>query len=496
MPHWRTGPDRRADSDAPAEPFALTETSAGTDRLAAVSAAAAAAAGLAPGMTLADARALAPGLATRPDDPRAAARRLAALADWARRFTPWTAPCGVDGLWLDTTGCERLFGGETALLARLSAGVARRGHDHRLAVAETPGAAWAAARFAAGARIAIAPGGARAALAPLPVAALRLPAETAAALARVGLRRVGDLYDRPRAPLVRRFGRLVGDRLDQALGRRGEPVSPRRPPVRHRARRGFAEPVADAASVAAALDALLDMLCAALADAGLGARRLALRLFRVDGDSRVLAVGAARARRDARGLARLFAERLDGLDAGHGIEVMELEAARTEPLAAARTRLDSRPGGEDRLAETIDRLVNRLGADRVVRPGPRDTHLPDRAVRRLAPLPEPGAAAVWPAAARPVRLFAPPRPIEAVAAAPDDPPVLFRWRGRSIRVARASGPERIAGEWWREEAPTRDYYRVEDTGGARFWLYREGLYESRGGAPAPAPRWYLHGLFA
>ncbi len=479
-------------------------------RLAAVSAAAEEA-GLAPGMTLADARALAPGLRVRPGDPPAAARRLAALADWARRFAPWTAPCGADGLWLDITGCADLFGGEDALLARLSAGVARRGHDHRLAVAGTHGAAWALARFAAGAGPFALPAGAaaiRAALAPLPAAALRLPADAAAALSRAGLRRIGDLYGLPRAPLVRRFGRAPLDRLDEALGRRAEPLAPQRPPERHRARRVFAEPAVDSASVSAALDSLLEELCAALARAGLGARRLTLRLFRVDAGLRAIDVAAARARRDAGGLAALFADRLDGLDAGFGVEAMELDAALVEPLAPAQTRLRAARGGAEHgksgsakngengeTAALIDRLVNRLGADRVARLGPRDTHIPDRAVRRLPPLPGPGARADWPAAERPIRLFPRPRPVAAVAAAPDGPPMLFRWNGRVVRVVRAGGPERIAGEWWRGDSPTRDYYRVEDAQGARFWIFREGFY----GAAAcgrGAPRWYLHGLFA
>ena len=518
LPHWRTGPSRppSAASGAPAErPFALTEAAAGTVRLAAVSAAAAEA-GLAPGMTLADARALAPGLRVRPGDPSAAARRLAALADWARRFAPWTAPCGADGLWLDITGCAGLFGGEDALLARLSAGVARRGYSHRLAAAGTHGAAWALARFAPGSGPFVLPAApqqtVRAALAPLPAAALRLPAETVAALSRAGLRRIGDLYGLPRAPLARRFGRAQLERLDEALGRRAEPLAPRRPPERHAARRAFAEPVADSASISAALGALLEELCAALAGAGLGARRLTLRLRRLDAGPVAIAVAAARARRDAKGLAALFADRLDGLDAGFGVEAMELEAALVEPLAPPQTclgpprgRMENRKSGgaesagnggaETGAAALIDRLVNRLGADRVARLGPRGTHIPDRAVRRLPPLPEPGATAEWPADERPIRLFPRPRPVAAVAAAPDGPPMLFRWNGRTVRVVRAGGPERIAGEWWRGDSPTRDYYRVEDAQGARFWIFREGFYgaapDGRGG-----PRWYLHGLFA
>ena len=58
----------------------------------------------------------------------------------------------------------------------------------------------------------------------------------------------------------------------------------------------------------------------------------------------------------------------------------------------------------------------------------------------------------------------------------------------------SKGPERIAPEWWRERstARLRDYYRVEDKAGRRYWIYREGVIgDGRGGAP----EWYLHGLF-
>ena len=70
----------------------------------------------------------------------------------------------------------------------------------------------------------------------------------------------------------------------------------------------------------------------------------------------------------------------------------------------------------------------------------------------------------------------------------------FSWRGDQHRVAYAEGPERLAYPWWRHpegEGPTRDYYRVEDEEGRRFWLFRHGLYEERGN-----PDWYIHGLFA
>ncbi|MFP6758066.1 MAG: DNA polymerase Y family protein, partial [Alphaproteobacteria bacterium] len=418
LPYWQTDLDpsgpghkgfrrsdpkkasRRPGPGGSAEPLALTESVAGAERLAAISAEAAAL-GLAPGMTLADARALVPHLAIRPAEPEQAAAALGRLADWALRFTPWVSISGVatsgsDGLWLDITGCAHLFGGEAGLLARLHGGLARRGFAAQSAIADTPGAAWAVARFGGaggtggtgGTGGIVAPGEVRAAIAPLPVAALRLDANAVAGLERVGLRRIDDLLRQPRAPLATRYGRTVLRRLDQALGRAPEPITPRCAPLAHHARRAFAEPIADTASITGALDGLLETLCGGLAHAGLGARRLALTLFRLDGDVRAIEIGTSRPAREARALARLFADRFDGLDVGEGIEVMLLAAAATDSLPAHQTGFTVADGaiydGGAGLADLVDRLANRIGEGRVARLGPRASHQPDRAVTRLA----------------------------------------------------------------------------------------------------------------
>ena len=502
LPHWQTdlhdlpGPrrdDRRG--AAPGAPLVLTEAAAGAERLAAVSPAAGAL-GLMPGMSLADARALVPVLTVRPAVPRRAAAALGRLADWALRFTPRVSVCGTDGLWLDVSGCTHLFGGEQALLARLLAGVERRGFHARAALAETPGAAWAVAHHGAGGVVAA--GAARAALDGLPVAALRLHEATVEALKRVGLRRIGDLARQPRASLVGRYGAELLCRLDQAFGRVPESITPRHRPPACRTGRVFAEPVADTGSVGAALCALLEELCVGLAHAQSGARQLALTLFRLDGGAATIRVGTSRPIRDPSVLARLFEGRLEGIDAGEGIEAMTLAVIATGPKPAHQTDLDDDGAAGEALADLVDRIVNRLGPDRVVRFGPRQSHQPDRAVMPLPPLARVGPrgrAPDWPEAApRPVRLITPPAPVEAVAALPDGPPMTFRWCGRVYRIARASGPERIAGEGWGEDRPRRDYYRVEDVTGARFWLYREGLHHDRAAADG-GPRWYLHGLF-
>lgn len=519
----------------------------------------AAAAGLTPGMPLADARALEPSLVAVDADPAADARALDDLADWCGRYTPWVAPerdivQGAGGIWLDVTGCAHLVGGEAALLDQLIARLAGFGYTARGALADAPGAAWALARFAAPGVSAYIqpPEQARSALADLPIAGLRLAPATVDDLERFGLRRIGMVVDLARGPLVARFGPLLARRLDQALGALREPISPRRPVPEQRVHRGFAEPIATLEAVTAATRGLLAELCADLARQSRGVRRLELAVWRLDGAVRRLPVGTHRATHAPDHLFRLLGEHLDKLDVTLGIEVMTLAATATEPLAptqlalptaappanhlhfagatpspprgegqgegasspAKRLHLARRPphqrekgapanhlhsAGDGDIAPLLDRLTNRLGAKRVLKPVPRPSHVPERAQSLLPLLDAPPAPAAEPAESfrpkvqRPPRLLARPEPIEATALMPDDPPRQFSWRGRTHRVRRAEGPERIAPEWWRKDAATRDYYRVEDTDGKRFWVYRDGLY----GVPAETtPRWYLHGLFA
>jgi protein ImuB len=518
---------------SPDLPLATFVSDQGALRLGAVCARARAA-GLAPGLMLADARAMVPELQVRPAEPVADARLLEDLAAWCERYTPLVAldrsHAHDEGgaLWLDITGCAHLFGGEPGLCADLLVRLRRQGFAAAAGIADTPGVAWAAARHAAPGRAIVPPGEARAALGPLPVAALRLEPELGAMLERLGLARIEQLRPLPRAALTARFGERLVTRLEQAFGQAAEPISPRTPRPAHRAELAFAEPLLETAALGRVVDRLLAELCAGLELAGLGARRLTLAVYRVDNSTAAARIGTSRPCREVRQLARLFAEKLEELDPGFGIERAILMAEVVEPLLPEPLAWRGLGAGDlDQardLAPLVDRLSNRLGEDAVARLVPQASHLPERAQRRLPALaqaPRRGAALDkaprraaaleearpepfperrlhGPAPARPLRLLARPEPIEAVAPVPDQPPVLFRWRQVLHRVARVRGPERLAPEWWRmpdadPDLLTRDYFAVEDTLGGRFWLFREGLYLA---GAARLPRWYLHGMFA
>ena len=573
--------------------------------------------GLTVGTALADARARHPALEVAPSDPAADRGLLDAIADWCDRYTPLVGIDAPAGIMLDVAGCTHLFGGEAALARDIVTRLAAQGLRARVGIADTPGCAWAVARYGAwadmpvirgepkgrsltsklagtdfasplprgersraqrageGGRtstdgfepphpapsastsprrgevkeatsagsmysarapasrndedrhvVILPPGGMREALAPLPLAALRLEPETVAALADVGLNRIADVLDLPRATLAARFDASFLRRLDQALGREDEPITPKRPAPSYMAEQHFAEPIARERDVLGTIARLSIRLGYAMEARGEGARLVELALFRTDGKVHRLAVGAGAPVHEANRISRLFADRLAGLgeacDPGFGYDLVRLSAPVTERCAPVQTSLAADRGAADHAGELghlIDRLGARFGLRRVTRLAPQDTHIPEFAVAavpahahlacaapRLRGAAEvqakavPERDAIEPATqdtlapARPARLFARPERIEAIAEVPDGPPVRFRWRRVLHEVTAADGPERIALEWWRDaegSALTRDYFRIETRAGMRVWLYREGLY----GRETDAPRWFLHGLF-
>jgi protein ImuB len=515
LPCWpidRLRLSNRKNSGWPAEtiPFATVADAAGRRILAAVNPAATAA-GLVPGMPLADALSFFPGLATAAAEPAEDAAALRRLAEWCGRYSPWTAPDGVDGIRIETTGSAHLWGGERPLAADLKARLERQRIAGRIAIADTLGAAWAMARFAEiGQNPAILPQDCRTALAPLPVEALRLDPTTVQGLRRVGLKQVDDLFAIPRDALARRFGEMVARRLDQALDNLPEPLSPLGETPARRVRLSFAEPITDPADLLRATERLVADLVPRLAREDMGARRLDLAFHRVDGRVERIRLGTARPSRDPRHLTTLFKERIDTIDPGFGVEDMILAVFVVEPLPAEQIDMaghstDPHPfpppqAGEGMgggISPLLDRLGNKLGLAAVSRLEPRESHIPERAsVRVRVDRPHSTLRSAPDKPPRPIRLFDPPDPIEAFWLLPDDPPFHFTWRRRRHRVMQANGPERIAEEWWRPEGSSaaeaiRDYYRVEDEEGRRFWLFRAGLYSGD-----HKPRWFIHGVFS
>lgn len=457
---------------------------------------AAAGLGLHVGQKATDAMALVPELATAEADPEGDLASLTALAGWCMRFSPAVAADPPDGLFLDITGVSHLWGGEAPMLADLMERLAGAGVPARGAVAGSAGAASALARFGAGRSVAE-PGSEAGRLAELPVLALRLAPGTAAQLRRLGLSSIGQLQRLPRDALARRFGAFTLGRLDQALVRAGEALEFHRPPSPWFARLCLAEPISSPEDLARVTHDIAETLCRRLETEGRGAGRFELAFHRLDGRAERLGIGLALPGRTPAAVARLFAPMLETVDPGFGIEVVTLLADRVEPLPGRQGRLEriGEVAPEDGIAPLIDRIANRLGEDKIWRAEPQPSHIPERAVIRRPSL-APGSGKGWDRRRpRPVRLLRRPEPIEATAPIPDDPPILFRWRGQLRRVRRAEGPERLAEEWWRrppgESGPShvRDYYRVEDETGARYWIFRAGLYA----ADAPA-RWWLHGL--
>ncbi len=496
LPSFPTDRKRRISPDAPPPDRPLvTARHDGHRRVLDAVCPAARALGLRPGQTAAHAQACIPGLHVAEADPQGDAAALLRLSHLCLRYAPLAAPDPPDGLWIDATGSAHLHGGEPALLADLRARLSRAGFAARAALADTPAASHALARFCTRNETVL-PHGAdpRALLDDLPVAALRLPEDMLTALRRVGLERIGQLAAASRAPLARRFGPILLHRLDQAQGRVFEPIEPVLPPEATAHRLAFPEPLLTANSFAAAIAMLARQVCARLEQTGQGARRLDLLFERVDGSWQAIRVGTGRPARDARHLARLLEQRIETIDPGPGVEAMQLHVTLAETLGWTQADSDT-PGDHPGLAELVDRLAGRLGEDRVYRAAPVASRIPERSLRHVRPL-APPSRATWPAALpRPTRLLDPPQPVEALALLPDHPPAAFVWRRVRHRVRRADGPERVRGEWWRRDAElsaVRDYFAVEDEAGRRFWLYRSG----DGVDPASGTlRWFLHGLF-
>jgi protein ImuB len=451
--------------------------------------------GIRVGMPAAKAQALVPDLTVADAAVREDAEALERLAYWALRYSPVAASDPPDGIVIDVSGADHLMGGEEALLHDLAERLRAVGLSSRVAVADSRGAAYAVARYGSRDVTIVAPDRCRQAVALLPPGCLRIDPARVASLLGLGFETVGDLLAQPRAPLVLRFGQDLGRRLDQALGLTAEVIDPVRPVDVVEVRQSFAEPIGAADTIKKYLAKLSAGLCLNLEKLGLGARRLDLICHRVDSQFQAVRVGTAMPIRDAKRISRLLCDKIETIDPGYGIEMMTLAVTHAEPLHPKQQLSSLVDDASPDVSDLVDLLVNRLGDERLYRMAPAQSDVPERSVCRV-PAMAPDTGTTWPSHwPRPSRLLPEPERIETLALLPDNPPVMFTWRGIRRRVQRADGPERIHAEWWKRDAElvaVRDYFRVEDEAGERYWIYRAG----DGVDPATGShRWFLHGVF-
>lgn len=498
LPTWSTDRLRRKAGNAapPAEAPLVLIARDGNRRVVVAADAAAQTAGLRIGMPATKAQVLVPGLIVEDADPAADADGLEKLAIWIlQRIAPVVAADPPDGIVIDSTGADHLHGGEEAMVNGMIGRLAMSGIAAKAAVADTWGAAHALARYVGRTPIIAPPGHGSPVVAHLPLEALRLQPPVSLGLRTLGFERIGDLLAQPRAPLALRFGPELGRRIDQACGDLAEPITAIRPPDLVEVRRAFAEPIGAAETIARYIGKLAEQLCQRLEERAFGARRLDLICLRVDSRAQAVRVGLAMPVRDAKRLTRLLCEKIGTIEPGFGIEMMTLAATVAEPLERRQAVNSLVEDATADVSDLIDALVNRVGDRAVYRIAPVASDVPERSTCRIPALAaETGAGwpGHWP---RPSRLLPRPEPVETIALLPDHPPVSFTWRGIRRRVKRADGPERVFGEWWKRDAElaaVRDYFRVEDDSGERYWLYRAGDGED---AATGSHRWFLHGVF-
>lgn len=448
--------------------------------------------GIQPGMVLADAKAMYPSLLALDDKPGLTEQLLSRIAEWCIRFTPVSSSDQPAGVLLDVSGCSHLWGGEEAYLNDITKRLANHGYIVRAAMADTISCAWAVARYGKEQRI-IEKEKQLQALLPLPVSSLRLDADTIIRLHKLGLRQVKDIVGMQRTSLRRRFGPLLLQRLQQALGEEEENLLPVYPVESYQERLPCLEPIRTRTGIEIALQNLLQALCSRLQKEGKGLRTAFFRAYRVDGGTSGIEIGTNRSTHNQEHLFHLFSLKLSTIEPKEGIELFLLEATKVEDCDPVQEQLWQTTGGlqDPAVAELMDRIAGKMGQEVIHRYLPAEHWWPERSFQKALSLSDQPASKWKLDRPRPLLLLQPPEQIEVTAPIPDYPPMLFRHRGVLHKIVKADGPERIEQEWWIQEGEHRDYYCVEDEEGKRYWLFRSGHYNEE-----KAPLWYLHGYFA
>jgi protein ImuB len=421
--------------------------------------------GISCGMVLADARAIFPELEVQDDKPDLVDKLLTRLAEWCIRFTPMAAIDPPDGIVLDVSGCSHLWGGDTI------------------------GAAWGVARF--GKETLVASGMHSEALMSLPPESLRMEAETVMRLHKLGLRQVRQFITMPRSSLRRRFGEHLLHQIDKAFGHEMELMQPVQPVEPYQKRLPCLEPIVTLTGIEMALQQLLETLCHRLQQEQKGLRSAVFKGYRVDGKIEQISIGTNRPSHHVKHLYRLLEGKLSTIEPAMGIELFVLEAQKVEDHFSEQTKVWEGCGGLEyiRVSELLDRLATKAGMQSIHRYAPDEHYWPERSYKKIAL--EEKLSIPWRAdKPRPLQLLHKPESIEVTAPIPDYPPMLFRYKGKLHTIVKADGPERIEQEWWLQQGQHRDYYRVEDEEGNRYWLFRLGHYHDE------TYQWFIHGFFA
>jgi len=449
--------------------------------------------GLHKGMVITDARALVPDLEVADEITELTDKLLLRLAEWCIRFSPVVAIDPPSGLLMDATGCAHLWGGDSSYLAEIARRLNDRGYDVRVAMADTFGTAWAVARYGRPPLVVSRTCNIEALL-PLPPEALRLEPETVERLHKLGLHQINQFIRIPRSSLRRRFGQSLMLQLDMALGQQLEVIDPVMPLEPYQERLPCLEPIVTATGIEFALDQLLKSLCSRLMQEQKGLRTAVFKCYRVDGKVEQVDIGTNRPSHNVNHLFKLFEIKLTTIEPDLGIDLFLLEAPKVEDHYPQQEEMweGMVSGGlEDvRLSELLDRLAGRVGMHSIHRYLPEEHYWPERSLKATSSLQEKLMTTWRTDKLRPIQLLAEPERIEVTAPIPDYPPMLFRHKGKLHKIIKADGPERIEQEWWLQQGQHRDYYRVEDEDGSRYWLFRLGHYDDK------TYQWFLHGFFA
>lgn len=408
-----------------------------------------------------------------------------------------------DCLFLELTDIQHLVADERQFVSQLLIDCHQGGHfPLRMAIADTPGAAWAVAHFAVPERNEsisfvwiLPPKHGTKGIASLPVEALRIPDRVAGWCHELGLHRIGDVMGFPSAELRKRFGEILVLRLEQLAGTRKEILSPYVLQLRFEEHLWLEYPAQSWETLSPGLSSLLHKLSQQLMAHHSGALGLHVSFLCEDHSAVTLPVDLFRPTDDPHHLFALIELAFRQRHFSSPVVGIDVTVSYVAPFESQQATLF--PTGETESPSSewgslLERLSSRLGTDHVCYAVLHPDHEPEKAyfwqpclLDQRFKKPRSSVVSFLAQRPRPIRLFRESFPIQVITSVPSGVPYRIHYQGRTHDVVRWWGPERIQTGWWRGQPIARDYYRVELSNGAHFWIYRR---LDDGG-------WFLHGAF-